>query len=207
MFDYPIPLPRNTRYDQLGIRPEASDEDLGEARDQLVDRLKLEKVGVEKSVRVVFDCAEGLEETYAALDALLASPEDPDPAELAKTQDRLASLEKDALERHPQLRQDRNRAKELAEQINEWNTLPITKPDKRSEYDRETPPLEVLKLEDCKAHGLSNDRNVISLVRREVTTLLGERGGLPFRCSDLETGDFRDDFTANPLLDEGVDDG
>jgi len=206
MYDYPIPVPGNTRYDQLGIRPEASETEVREATNQLVDRLEREMKDVEKRVRRAYDSAKGLEEAYAALDSLLASPQDPDPAELAKTQDRLASLEKRALESHPQLRRDRHRAKELGEQRDEWNALPITKPDKRSEYDRETPPFEILKLEDCVSHGLSNDRNVISLLRREVTAFLRERGERSFRCSDLEFGDFSDDFTESPLLDGGWDD-
>ncbi len=207
MYDYPLPLPRNTRYDQLGIRPEASEAEVREAKNQLVDRLVQEKKDVEKRLREAYDNVEGLEEAYAALDSLLASPEDPDPTRLAKTQDRLASLEKRALAHHPQLRRDRNRAKELAEQVNEWNALPITRPDKRSEYDRKTPPFEILKLEDCVSHGLSDNRNVISLLRREVTAFLRERDVRPFRCSDLEFGDFSDDFTTDPLLDGGLDDG
>ena len=77
----------------------------------------------------------------------------------------------------------------------------LSDPEKRKQYDRANPPLELLALEDCTRNELADNRTLLPLVRDELVRLLTELGEDVFHCSDLTRRDFVGDCRHQPLLD------
>ena len=125
-----------------------------------------------------------------------------DPMEILNQERRLAELQQTARELDPDFAQLHDRVRELEQQEEAVNRMRILKAD-RADYDREHPPLELLKLENCTRDEFALDSPLLLwLLRRELGRFLRIRGEAVFHPSDLTRDDFRSDFTKNKYLDD-----
>jgi len=203
LFDYPLPLPRQTAYHDLEIEPEASDEEVKWAKQMRSDRLKREQKALQRKLEAVYEAVEGLREAYAGLEEVERGGAEVDDGELRKRSRRLRKLELLARRVDPEFERDRQQVADLEAQIHRLNSQALDVPEKRREYDRQTPPLSLLRFESShRLEFLSDPRTALFLLRREVAGFLSARGEEVFHPSDLTREDFRYEFTRNELLDE-----
>ena len=73
----------------------------------------------------------------------------------------------------------------------------------RLAYDRAHPPLALLKLESCADPVFVDRRTRMFLLRMALSEFLIARQEQVFHPSDLTRGEFSDDFSFNPALDQG----
>ncbi len=182
MFDYPLPIPRYTLYHRLGLDPWASTEEIREIKAEITGRLTQEKRGIDQQ----------LGQVYAEL---------PDLNRTDLEAQQRTRLEQRALSMLPDYYALRDRARQLEEEINELNQLPLLSPESRLTYDRRTPPLELLKLADAAPDWFFDNRLALALLRREVADFLALRGEPVYHPSDLTRTDFSGDFTYHPSVD------
>lgn len=196
LFSYPLPVPSETAYRELGLGPDASDAEVQAAKSLAVRRLDAEQRELERSLQRTYDEVPGLREAYE--DVAIA-----DRAALPDTQTRRAELEARAVEKDPEFREKRGRSAEIVRRIEEINDQALENPVNRRVYDRAHPPLALLKVEDCAVDEFLEGATRLYLLRKDVAGFLSERGVAVFHPSDLTREDFSSDFAFNPILDEG----
>lgn len=196
MFDYPLPLPRHTLYDLLGVDPESSAEEISEARKAIVNDLTKEKNGLEERLEQIAATIAGLKEARLAVNKAGASP-----SELEQAHAALTKLEQKARQSNPEYRELQDRLKEMEEELNRINQLVVLRSSDRAEYDRRTPPLELLKLENCLRDSLAKNHIALPLLREELSRFFKAQGEEVFHPSDFTREDFTSDFDYHPLLD------
>jgi hypothetical protein len=202
MFDYPLPVPRNTHYLSIGVEPEATTEEIRDASEEIIIELNSQKKAVDLLIGEVYQRVAGLKNAYDAVEALHHQSQEADPGELGLALKTLAQLEQTAAKVNPQFKQLRARAIELELKINEINRLALQNPEARLAYDRSTPPLELLKLASCTLDEFTNNRTAIVLLRRELSAFIANRGEEVFQPSDLTRANFTSDFSFNSILDD-----
>lgn len=195
LFSYPLPVPSETVYRELGLGPDASDEEVQAAKSLAVRRLDAEHRELERSLQQTYDEVPGLREAYEDVSA--------DAAALRDAQTRRAELEVRAVEQDPEFREKRRRSAEIVRRIEEINDQALEKPVNRRAYDRAHPPLALLKVEDCAVDQFLEGATRLYLLRKDVAGFLSERGVAVFHPSDLTREDFSSDFAFNPILDDG----
>jgi hypothetical protein len=201
LFDFPLPIPAGTAYDELGIDPESPPDEIGWAVKELNDRRKAECAALEQRVTRVFSEVPGLEEAYKERAALRETPT-ASSRRLRRLEERVVSLEKVAAAFDPQFQDARRRVEELKRQVVELNLLALDAPKKRKQYDELHPPLALLKLVPAaRDQFIDKSLVLLTLVRREITRFLRAQGEAVYYASDLDRDDFTADFTFNPLLD------
>jgi hypothetical protein len=206
MFDYPLPIPRNTSYQLLDVDPEATAEEISAAQTSIVGALKKEQDAVNRNLKAVYESVPGLEKAYKAVEGLLAKGKQADPAELRRAQVNLAKLEQKAKKIAPGFQELRERFQELGEKIHNINNLGLHDPSIRLAYDMRTPPLSLFKLADCGQAWFKDNTNILYLLRRELSEFITAKGEVVFHPSDLTRQDFSGDFSFNPILDgDGID--
>jgi hypothetical protein len=201
MFSYPLPIPRDTCYQQLGLEPDATPQEINEALIEQKSKLYNEKLSLERALEEIYKEFPGLKETYNEMRTLQSKKEPANPEPLRHAQRRLVELELKALAKHPNLKPSRKRVEEIEAETVELNRLPIAKADSRKEYDRAHPPLELLQLADCTRSSFTENKTALLLLRRELSRFLAAQGETVFHPSDLTREDFTADFSPNPLLD------
>ena len=172
LFDYPLPIPRHTLYEELGLGPEATPEEIREAKAEAVRKLRARRAAIQTRM------------------ASLTAGSHP-----ARRQ----HAEQEPLER--ELRQLRAEHKKLEEREVQINTIGLESTEKRRQYDAEHPPLALLKLAPPAGDVFKDNRLVIVLLRRELSAFLQQRGMDVFHPSDLTRIDFTSDFTYFEILD------
>ncbi len=198
MFDYPVPVPRITAYREFGIDPEATPEEIRDAKNEVSSRIAVERSAVERDLEEVYRAVPGLREAQARVRDLQATGRDAALREASRT---LSEIEQKASRACPGFKALRDRLAELDRRIIDLNRLVLENPEERAIYDQAHPPLALLKLADCSRDGFTKTRTALMLLRREVSSFLEKRGERVLHPSDLIREDFREDFTPNPLLD------
>jgi hypothetical protein len=201
MIDYPLPPLRGGLYAQLGLSPEATAEEINEARQGYVFRLRTEQRAVQRELDAIYKAVPGLKEAIEELEALLGSHSD-NAKDLRRAQSQVASLEKKAREIRGDIRSLRERAARLEKDIHEANVLAIQSQKDRLEYDQTHPPFEILKLEDCASSPLDDRTTLLWIIRTELTAFLEQAGESIAHPSDLSRHDFSHDFSFDSTLDQ-----
>ena len=198
MFDYPIPPLRSGLYGELGLSPEATAEEINEARQELSSALKSQQKSVQRDLDAVYQSVAGLRQ---AEDDLTKAKSESDPAKLRAAQLKLAGLEEQALRLQPQFKTLAAQAKDLDRRISETALLAIQSPEDRLKYDASHPPLELIKLADCATAPWHDRKTMLAMIRDELTDFFEQAGEAVFHPSDLTRSDFSKDFTPDPTLD------
>ena len=199
MFDYPVPVPRDTLYARLGIPHEATMAEIRDAKGALTKEITVAQRRVEKRLAEIDEAVPGLAEARGRLDRAVnesASGEDK-----SSIRARLNDLERRAEEACPEYRGLRREKDELHKRLIEINGIVISDPKGRADYDLEHPPLSVLRLADCGPDLLGDHPDALPLLRAEISRFLEEKGERVFHPTDVTRRDFSGDFSHAPLLD------
>lgn len=199
MFDYPLPPLRTGVYAQLGLGPDATSEEIDEARQELSNQLRRQLKAGQADLEAIYQKVPGLREACAELEAAEAAGTTSDKATAAQA--KLAILEDAALRAFPGYKRLREDVAQLERRLHEANLLPIRNPKDRLEYDRCHPPLELLKLADCATSPLDDRKQMLAIVRKELSDFLEQCGEEVFHPSDFTRRDFSHDFTEDKTLD------
>ena len=208
MFDYPLPLPQKTHYHLLGIGPEASADEVREALARAIQDLQERKAAIDRVIKDVYEKIPGFreaEERVKELRVLISEGNNQSKSsELTTVMKKLDEYESKALKTNANFKHLQNQSEELAKQTLELNSLNLANVDKRREYDKTRPPLDLLKLTDCTCDNFANmtdHRLALALLRQEISYFLKCQGEEVFCPSDINREDFSSDFVFNPLLD------
>lgn len=201
MFDYPLPLPPMEAYRKLMLGPEATETEVAEAKLELTNELKSRKADIDRQLEGVFQAVAGLREATAEVARLKQLGEQTSLDELGAAQAALAQLEERARGVEPKFLSLREEAVDLERQIHDVNLSPIGNSKDRQAYDQANPPLELLKLADCRTDFFSDNAVALRLLRREVEAFLQAAGEPLTYPTDLTREDFTSDFTFNRNLD------
>jgi predicted nucleic acid-binding Zn-ribbon protein len=198
MFDFPLPPAPFGLYEQLGLSPEATAEEINEARQELASELQSEKRQVDKQLDEVYQHVDGLREVYGKLGG---ENSENDPRAFRAMQSQVAQLEDRACQFNSEYSLLREQAADLERRIHETNLIKLQNPQERLVYDQSHPPLELLKLADCGSGPFDDRKVVVALIRAELSEFFEQAGEAVYHPSDLTREDFTDDFTHDPLLD------
>ena len=201
LFDLPLPLPSGTIYDELGIPPDAPQEEVASVVKQANDRRTAERLQLQAAIHRVYEQVPGLAEATAQL-AELRAKTGTSPKRLQQLQEQVSALERRLVAIDPKFHETRRREKEIGEEIEQLNAAKLNQPLHRRQYDEHHPPLALLKIAPAtRDQFLDTPRVLLTLVRRELTRFLRARGEPVIYTSDLDRDDFRADFAPHPLLD------
>lgn len=201
MFHYPLPLPRKTTYELLAIGPEATTEEIREAITDLKVALTAEKKVVDQEIAEIHTKLPAIPQLEAQLEAAQKDADTANPEELQRMQRQLRELEKRAAQLHPQYPELCTRREQLGNDILKTSQISLENPTERLNYDRSSPPLELLKLAECRYDTFTDTRLALILLRRELSAFFSSEGERVFHPSDLTREDFRGDFQHHPLID------
>lgn len=199
MFDYPLPPLSSGLYAELGLEPDATAEEINEARQELTSRLKSKRKAIQLELDAVYQQVPGLKDATEKLKALESAEAAAD--EFRKSQLELARLEERAQQLQPNFRALRDEASELESQIHDVNLMPLQNPDDRLNYDRNNPPYELIKLADCGASTLDDPKEILRAVREELSEFFEQAYESVYHPSDLTRQDFVHDFAPDRNLD------
>ncbi len=203
IFDFPLSIPRGTEYDLLGVGPEATPEELNDANDVLVRKLRADQATAMRKLETVYDAVPELRPVEQRVEDLRSGVESEDPEELGTQLKELAQLERRAIGIDSGFREHREKAAELLRQIEALNNLSLHNSEERREYDQQHPPFELLKLPPSTLDEFATDRRVaLALIRRDLIRFFAQHGEEVFHPSDLTQEDFSRDFVRNSILDE-----
>jgi len=201
MFDYPLPIPRNTLYSEIGVGPEATTEEIRDATEELKIAVDGQKKTVDAQIEELYEVVPGLRGAYQEIERLQAQTDSAGAEQLRTAQKKLVELEQKAERHNPNFRQLRDRLSEIGLKFNEINQMKVRKPETRVSYDRANPPLDLFKLAKCMRDELADNKIALALLRRELSEFFAARHEEVFHPSDLTREDFSSDFAFNSLLD------
>ncbi len=204
MFDYPLPISRDTLYERLGLEPEASADEIRDAKTEALVRIRDEIASIDRQLAAVNQAVPGLVDAHARMRRLQRDSDGGAAADargLADARRQLAISEERAQQANPRYQELRRRADQLAREEIELNNIPLDRPEGREAYDAAHPPLALLKLTACARDQFVENRHAIHLIRRELTAFLTEQGEEVFHPSDLTREDFSNDYVRHSLLD------
>lgn len=199
MFDYPIPPLQYGQYADLDLGPEATAEEINEARQELTTSLRTRQRIVQRNLDAVYQQVPGLRQASEKLKSLEDASTEVN--EYRQVQLKLAELQEKAMQIEPRFKQIRDELDELRCRIHEVHLMPIQNPEERIEYDRNHPPLDLIKLADCGASPLEDPETMLRMLRLELSDFLEQAGEIVFHPSDLTRNDFSHDFSHNRNLD------
>lgn len=197
MFDYPLLLPSDTEYDKLKIEPTATREEIQDALAQYRRSIERQQREFADRITSVLQLVPGLGEALHRRD----HSDDQTACTCASAQ--ITELEQQALAYEPEYYWLRQRIQELQIQIEKANLSPLRNPESQLDYDRSVAPLALLKIDDCLHAGLSDNRTVLIMLRRELSSFLAMQGEQVFHPSDITRTDFSLDFEYLEALDGG----
>jgi chromosome segregation ATPase len=208
MFGYPIHLPQNTFYQELGLDPEATKEEVTDAISNRKQELREQMVGIGKKLNDIYAAVPGLKETETEIATLRLENKDDRPAEkegkLRVARNRLDELERKAISFNPEFKHLHSQMQILKQKEEDLNISPFSTPEKRLEYDQQNPPLELFKLSNCQRNDLfdrSRNNICLTILRRELSAYLAKQQEEIFHPNDLTRVDFSGDYSHTPLLD------
>jgi hypothetical protein len=201
MFNYPLPIPANTLYQELGVDPEAPADEVRNARTDVINALKRRKAALDAELEAVYALVEGMRKAYADLEEQENKGPKADADERRSAHKAVIVLERKAGQINPKFKEMRAKSADLEAKIKRLNSLSIDSPEKRQEYDQANPPLALVKLADWPKDAFTDNKTALLLLRRELTEFLAEAGEEAFHASDFTRTDFSGDFSHNPQLD------
>jgi hypothetical protein len=201
MLAFPLFISDTSDYATLGIGPEATSEEINEAKLELIDRIKAIRRQIDRKIDGVYRDVDGLKAASEELKELRGRGDVANPEALRAAELRLAGLEEKARLLAPEFQEWTERSAELERQIHDVNRMGIHKREERLAYDRRNPPFELLQLARPRRDCFSDPRVVLAMLRRELVELLDSRGEDVFHPSDLIRDDFTGDYCFNPILD------
>ena len=86
MFDAPLPIVRDSVYEQLGLGPEATTDEVREATLELIVQLKADRQEVDKQIARIHDAIPGLREASEAVKRLASESQDTAAQELIQAE-------------------------------------------------------------------------------------------------------------------------
>ena len=181
---------------------EATPEELTDANDVLVQKLRVDRATAERKLDTVYDAVPELRSVEQRVEDLRAGGKTEDPEELGTQLKELAQLEGRAIGIDSGFRERREKVAELLRQMETVNNLSLHNSEERREYDQQHPPFELLKLPASTLDEFATDRRVaLALIRRDLIRLFAQHGEEVFHPSDLTQEDFSRDFAHNSILD------
>lgn len=202
MFDYPLSIPVKTAYQELNVPPDASADEIREAKTTAVLRIQKEKARIEADLGRVYGHLPALGEVRRELRTQAIDGDQPADSQRQAARLRLIELEREAEHLLPGFKALERRVEELTRREIEINGMRLEDPASRKVYDDNHPPLALLKLADCTRDAFTANGTAIHLVRRELSEFLAARGEPVFHPTDLTQNDFSADFSENPFLDK-----
>jgi hypothetical protein len=208
MLRYPFVVPHQSVYTLLGVDPEASSDEVRDAKLETCTRLDAELKAINKRLSGIYDKVPGLRQAEKSVSNLMArsSKEGSDCAAgieaLKKTQQEHSLLFRQARAVDPHFADLKHQAGELERQIREMNSLNLDNPRVRDEYDEKHPPFAILKLENCRRDEFRLNNVAVKIVRRELSKYLQTQNEVVYHPSDLSRQDFTGDFSYCPILDD-----
>lgn len=197
MFDYPLSIPRNTLYEQLGIKPESLPDEIRGAKQEAVILIRQQKAKLEEKLEEIYKEIPELKPLYKTIKD---SQNKTDAKELENLQKKLSELERKAREINSNFKRMQEEIAELDQKEKKINVITLDKSDERNEYDKLHPPLGLMKLADCNRDQFLERKTAIPLLRKDISRFLTEQGEPTFHPSDLTRDDFSLDFTPNQFL-------
>ena len=182
MFDYPLPARPVSLYDELGLPPEAPENDLRDAKSVVTGRLRAESDALKIKIA----------------DALKAVDGGVEPQTDSGRRTALAEVR--AAAANPEFRGWCERQAEVDRRLDDINAKDLDTPGGRAKYDAGFPPFALLKIAP-PTDPFADAATVLALVRREVSEYLAARGVPVSHPSDLSRTDFTGDFATTPDLD------
>jgi hypothetical protein len=201
MFDIPLFIDRASLYSELGVPPESLADEIREAKTEVSAALDVERAALDNELRGVEAVVPGLADARRDLRNTQANAT-ARPEALTAARERLAEAEVRALTANPRYREILRRLEDVDRRKIRINQITIDNPEARQVHDRAHPPLGLLKIEDAARDAFVDNRTAISLLRRDLSRFLTERGEEVFYPSDLHRENFVADITPNSLLDE-----
>jgi hypothetical protein len=202
LFSYPLPEPQNTAYHRLRIAPEATEEEIRDAKSRLLGQLTKRKEEINTRLSDVYSQVDGLGQIYKDIGELRSQGKDANLHDLSEKEKKLAELEVKAVAVTPDYKQLVEDSKDLQRRINELNQLNLEKRDERMKYNQETPPCALLRLESDEPGIFTKDRRLaLSLLHSDLVDFLEQKGEECYHPSDLTRKNFQSDFTFVHLLD------
>ncbi len=198
MFDYPIRIPRQSAYAEIGLGPEATPSEIRAAKARLAHEIELALTDLSLRISGIENEVPGLTELRRNLAALESGD-----ATAAEDRATLRKLERRAAEIDPHYRDLIQQSRDLRARHERLNALPIDSTEAREKYDGLTPPFRILKLEEGGNVGFMDDARGLRMLREELAEFLGARGVEVYHPTDLTREDFSADFAYRPLLDGG----
>ena len=202
MFTYPFSVPKNTTYDELGLTPEATAEDVREAKWRLQIEVTTKKSSVEKALDEVFAQVSGLRDACNEEQRVKNSHDPEELKKLTEIQGRISARLPKALAVNPDFRRLQEQQEELKRRMGEINLISLDNPEKRGEHDAFHPPLGLLRYTDSAQDGFLDNKTALFLIRSELGGFFSDKGEEVFHPSDITRTDFPMDFTENEELDE-----
>ena len=205
MFNYPISIPKKTLYRDLGVGPEANDQEIGDAHGALVRKLEKTIGEAQNRLDIIYEQVPGLKESVKNVEQLDAGSSDESTADEARK--KLLALEREAGKIDSEYQALKDRIHDTQQHRSDVNRINLRNQEQQREYDEAHPPLDLLKLERNSNNPFANDelnldqRVALFATRRELAAFLAEQGEAVFHPSDLGRDDFSADYTYNPLLD------
>ena len=200
MFEYPLPVPRGAEYELLGVGPESTAEEVGEAKQRKIREFTTRKNVALRKLKAVYERVDGLQEAQRLVEKL--RDEETSLKALQKARSELAKRLRKAQEVEPEFDRLRKEADDLEARIVEVSSLRLQSTEDRQAYHERHPPQALLQLADCTQDGFATESRVaLFLLRRELAEFLAAEGDEVFHASDLTRTDFSGDFTPSPLLD------
>lgn len=200
LFNLPIPLPVDSIYSQLNLDSSASSTEVEWAAKILNDERKVEKAKLEEEVKKTIAKVPGLQEALDEWKKVQNSGSTDN-----RGLQRLAELENRALGIDPNFQENRRKAQDLGEKINELNGKNLGNKAELVKYDESHPPFALMKLAPVERDAfLKRPREALWILRREISQFLEQRGEAGALTNDLDREDFSADFCRNPLLDGDV---
>jgi hypothetical protein len=168
LFSLPIPLPVDSIYSELNLDSSASSTEVEWAAKILNDGRKAEKAKLEEEVKKTIAKVPGLQEALDEWKKVQNSGSSDN-----RGLQRLAGLENRALGIDPNFQENRRKAQDLEEKINELNGKNLGNKAELVKYDESHPPFALMKLAPVERDAfLRQPREALWILRREISHFL-----------------------------------
>jgi hypothetical protein len=207
MFDYPYLKAKDTDYRKLNITPEASKDEITDAKNDILSFLDAQKLEIEKNLKHIYENVQGLRDVEDEIARLQNSSSSDEAEKYRELLERSTVLEIQAQKIDPRFSEYKKQLAELRAKVSEINNMKLESQEGRNEYDLSIPLHTLLKLSDFE-HPVFSDkekRMVISLIREELADFFEkEKNTGCFHPSDFTRKHFYLDFNYNEYLDGGI---
>jgi len=201
MFSYPLLFGRDNLYAILKVAPEALADEIREAKSEAIIALDEVRAALDTELKAIEVMVPELAEARQQVKIAQAKAEK-EPQAFERAREELAEADARAMGVNPRYREMLREIEEIERRKIRINQITIDNPEARQQYDREHPPLALLKISDANRDGFVENRTTITLLRRELSQFILAKGEEIFHPSDLYREDFSADFAHSHILDQ-----